>query len=98
MIHFQQFLKLSVPVFFIITATACSDKGAEYTGILDHRPEGKDGMWVINGTSFSVTDDVELDEDDGAIAAGACVELEMKDGDVTEIESVDMAACQQAKK
>ena len=69
----------------------------EYTGILDHRPEGKDGMWVIDGTSFSVTADVELDEDSGPITVGACVGLEMEDGDVTEIESMDVSACQPEK-
>ena len=73
---------------------SCADKEVEYTGILDHRPEGKDGMWVIDGRSFSVTADVELEEDDGPIAIGTCVGLEMEDGDVTEIESMDMKACQ----
>ena len=65
----------------------------EYTGILDHRPEGKDGIWVIDGKSFSVTDEVDLDEDHGPITAGACVELEMDDGVVKEIASEAMDKC-----
>lgn len=82
-------------LFFLISISAsCSDNEVEYTGILDHRPEGKDGMWVIEGTSFSVSESVELDEDDGPLKAGACVELEMDDGDVKEIESVKMEKCQ----
>ena len=54
-------------------------------------------MWVIDGKSFGVTTDVELDEDDGALVAGACVELEMEDGDVTEIETLNREECQKEK-
>jgi len=76
-------------------STSCSDDEAEFTGILEHRPEGKDGMWVINGQSFSVSDEVKLDEDHGPLIKGVCVELEMEDGDVKEIESEKMEKCQQ---
>ena len=75
-------------------SASCSDNEVEYYGILDHRPEGKDGMWVIDGKSFSVTEEVELDEDHGPITVGACVELEMEEGDVKEIESAKMEKCQ----
>jgi len=78
-------------------SASCADKEVEYTGILEHRPDGKDGMWVIDGKSFSVTEEVELDEDHGPIKVGACVELEMEDGDVKEIESEDMTICQTDK-
>jgi len=86
---------LILPAVLAILVTACADNEVEYTGILDHRPEGKGGMWVIDGKSFSVTDEVKLDEDHGPITAGACVELEMEDGEVKEIESEDMDKCQQ---
>jgi hypothetical protein len=85
---------LILPAVLAILITACADNEVEYTGILDHRPEGKDGMWVIDGKSFSVTDEVELDEDHGPITAGTCVELEMEDGEVKEIESEEMDKCQ----
>ena len=86
--------KLILPVILATLVTACADNEVEYTGVLDHRPEGKDGMWVIDGKSFSVTDEVELDEDHGPITVGTCVELEMDDGDVKEIESAEMDKCQ----
>lgn len=89
---------LILPFTLAALATACADNTVEYTGILDHRPEGKDGMWVIDGKSFSVTDEVELDEDHGPITAGACVELEMKDGEVREIESKEMEKCRPEEK
>ncbi len=85
---------LILPAALAMLITACSDNEVEYTGILDHRPEGKDGMWVIDGKSFSVTDAVDLDEDHGPITAGACVELDMEDGEVKEIESEEMKKCQ----
>jgi len=94
MIVINQAISLLLLVFLISISASCSDNEVEYTGILDHRPEGKDGMWVIEGTSFSVSEDVELDEDDGPLKAGACVELEMEDGDVKEIESAKMEKCQ----
>ena len=90
-------LSMILPAALIITTASCSDKEVEYTGILDHRPEGKDGMWVIDGKSFSVTEDVELDEDDGPITVGTCVGLDMVDGDVREIESAEMEDCQTEK-
>ena len=89
---------LILPVILATLTTACADNEVEYTGILDHRPEGKDGMWVIDGKSFSVTDEVELDEDHGPIAVGACVELEMEEGDVKEIETAEMDKCQTHQK
>jgi len=90
----DQFLKLILVIVVAGSLTSCADKEIEYTGILDHRPEGKDGMWVIDGKSFSVTEEVELDEDHGPIKIGVCVELEMEDGDVQEIESKEMKKCQ----
>jgi hypothetical protein len=85
-----------VAVFTAVTvlSASCSDNDVEYTGILDHRPEGKEGMWVIDGKSFSVTADVELDEDDGPLQPGSCVEIEMEEGNVKEIESAAIEKCQ----
>ena len=86
--------KLTLPVFLLSLSASCSDNEVEYTGILEHRPEGKDGMWVISGQSFSVTEEVELEEDHGPLTTGVCVELEMEEGDVKEIESTEIAKCQ----
>ena len=93
----RQSVQWILPVMVALFASSCTDNEVEYTGILDHRPESKDGMWVIAGKSFSVTDEVELDEDHGPITVGACVELEMEEGDVKEIESTEMEKCQPEK-
>ena len=94
---FKITIKLLVFAFLTGLSASCADNEVEYTGILEHRPEGKDGMWVIDGKSFSVTEDVELDEGHGPIKVGACIELEMEDGDVKEIESEEAEKCQQEK-
>lgn len=94
MTNFYSAMTLIILVILAELLTSCSNDEAEFTGILEHRPEGKDGMWVISGQSFSVSDEVELDEDHGPLTAGACVGLEMEDGDVTEIESEKMEKCQ----
>ena len=85
--------KAAVLAMLASLSASCADNEIEYTGILDHRPQGKDGMWVIDGKSFSVTESVELDEDEGPLEAGACVGLEMEDGEVTEIETMDTKDC-----
>ena len=98
MISSSKAIKPALIIILISLSASCSDNEVEYYGILDHRPEGKDGMWVIDGKSFSVTDEVELDEDHGPITVGACVELEMDEGDVKEIETAEMDKCQAEQK
>ncbi len=94
---FYKSIKLILLAILTGASASCSDKEAEYTGILEHRPEGKDGMWVIDGKSFSVTEEVELEEKHGPLSVGACVEFETEDGVVTEIESENMEKCQPEK-
>jgi hypothetical protein len=95
----QQTIKTSFTFLLVSLLSSCSDNGkeAEYTGILEHRPETSDGMWVIGGQSFSVSDEVKLDEDHGPLTVGTCVELEVEDGDVREIESEKMEKCRPEK-
>ena len=94
---FDKTIKSIILVILTGLSASCADNEVEYTGILEHRPDGKDGMWVIDGKSFSVTEEVELDDDHGPITIGACVELEMDEGDVKEIESTEMDECQPEK-
>lgn len=96
----NQTMKMIFVILMLSLSSSCSDSENEmkYTGLLEHRPEGKDGMWVIDGQSFSVSGEVDLDEDHGPLNVGTCVELEMEDGDVKEIESERMEKCQPEKK
>ena len=46
-----------------------------HRGILNSRPSGKVGIWVIGGRAFSANTDTELDEVEGALVVGACAKV-----------------------
>jgi hypothetical protein len=64
----------------------------EYYGILDSRPAGTEGIWVVSGTPYTATLQTHLETDDGELVVGAGVEVEVNVGAPTiavEIESED---------
>ena len=65
-----------------------------FKGKVESRPGDKVGTWVIDGRKLDVTAKAELEEKAGPLVQGACVEVEIDDGIVEEIESVDMDKCQ----
>lgn len=65
----------------------------ELKGIIQSRPEGKVGTWVIAGATLQVTEETKLDEEDGPLVVGACAEVDIKNGVVTEIESEEPSDC-----
>lgn len=65
----------------------------EFKGIVERRPEGKAGTWLIGGREVAVTEKTKLDEDDGPLMPGACAEVEYKGGVVEEIESEEPSEC-----
>jgi hypothetical protein len=65
----------------------------EFYGIVESRPEGKIGTWVIGGRQVEVTEKTEIDEDDGHLAVGACAQVEYDGNFVEEIESEDKSKC-----
>ena len=69
--------------------------GDDFYGIIESRPDGKAGTWVVGGRSVNVTENTELDEDHGPLKVGACAEVEVDDGVVEEIESEPPKKCGQ---
>lgn len=65
----------------------------DFYGVIESRPVGKVGTWVVGGRSIEVTDETDLDVDNGPLEVGACVEVEIDDGDVEEIESKRLEKC-----
>lgn len=65
----------------------------DFHGILESRPEGKVGTWVVGGRSVEVTERTDLDEDNGPLNIGACVEVDVDGGAVEEIESEPAKKC-----
>jgi hypothetical protein len=83
-------LLLSGTVFW---APPSSQAGNEFHGLIESRPEGKVGTWVIGGRQVAVTESTKLEEDDGPLVVGACAEVEYEGGAVEEIESEEKAKC-----
>ena len=73
--------------------TACADDEVEITGIVELRPVTAQGTWIIDGVKYRVPKKVELDDEKGPLGIGACVEIELDGGVVTEIETKDPDAC-----
>ncbi|MFO1419014.1 MAG: DUF5666 domain-containing protein [Methylotetracoccus sp.] len=80
---------LFLPVLLLLAPAAMADE--EFYGRLESRPTGKAGTWVVGGRQLAVTDNTRLDEDDGPLVVGACVEVEYANGAIKEIESEDDA-------
>ena len=70
-----------------------TEADADFYGIVESRPAGKTGTWIIGGREVVVTERTELDEDDGPLVVGACAEVEYKGTWVKEIESEKMYKC-----
>ena len=65
----------------------------EFKGIVESRPEGKVGTWMIGGRQVVVTERTRLKEEAGPLVVGACAEVEYKGDFVEEIESEEKADC-----
>lgn len=72
---------------------ALSHADDDFYGKIESRPDGKTGSWVINGRTLDITAATELKEEAGPMVAGACVEVEIEEGIVEEIETVKMSRC-----
>ena len=76
-------------------SVSCSDDEVEHKGILENRPVGKVGVWVIDGQPYAVSKKAELNEEKGPLGIGACVEIELDGKVVKEIETEDPDECEQ---
>ena len=65
----------------------------DFYGIIESRPDGKAGTWVVGGRSVEVTEHTNLDEDHGPLKVGACVEVDIDEGVVEDIESEPIHKC-----
>ena len=65
----------------------------DFYGIIESRPEGKVGTWIIDGRSVNVTEKTELDEDNGPLNIGTCAEVDIDNRLVEEIEGEPIKKC-----
>jgi hypothetical protein len=90
-------MKRLIPLLFlsngILWVPSNSQADDDFYGILEKRPEGKVGTWVIGGREIQVTEKTKLEEDDGPLVAGVCVEVDYEGGLVEDIESEEPNKC-----
>ena len=58
----------------------------DFSGLIESRPDDGMGAWVIGGRTVFATERTKLDDHDGPLEIGACVEVDIHNGWVTEIE------------
>jgi len=90
----KRFLILSICFSLFCIYSTPLFAGEEYKGILNARPQGTAGNWIIGDRVFKATDKTKLDEENGPLKVGVCAEVEVEKGVVKEIESEQMKKCQ----
>ena len=65
----------------------------DFDGIIESRPDGKAGTWVVGGRSVEATERTRLEERHGPLKVGGCAEVELERGVVEEIESEPPFKC-----
>lgn len=77
----------------VLSVAQVSLADEDFYGVVESRPDGIMGTWVIGGKSVEATEITQLDEDYGPITVGTCVEVDIDDGKVEEIESEPPHKC-----
>ena len=65
----------------------------DFYGVIESRPPGPGGTWVIGGRRIEVTQPIIIDEDDGPPVVGACVSVDYEDGVLSELETEPASRC-----
>lgn len=76
---------------FTFSGLAMADE--EFYGTIESRPTANPGIWVISGQQVEVTNETDVDNDNGPLVVGSCVEVEHKKGVVKEIDSAKPQKC-----
>ena len=58
----------------------------DFAGIIESKSESDEGIWIVGGRRVYVDERTDLDTSDGELEVGACVEVDIHNGWVTEIE------------
>ena len=91
----MKYIKIILIFFllFTISQPLFADE-IEYKGIIESRPTGTAGNWIIGNRVYKATESTKIDEEKGPLKIGACAEVEIdKKGNVTEIETESMKKC-----
>ena len=79
--------------FVVYSYTGVAFADDDFDGIIESRPDGKAGTWVVGGRSVEATERTRLEEHHGPLKVGVCAEVELERGVVVEIESQPPYKC-----
>ncbi len=65
----------------------------DFHGLIESRPEGKAGTWMIGGRQVVVTERTKFKEEHGPLTVGACAEVDHEGNFVEKIESEEKSEC-----
>lgn len=92
----NQTLSISLAVLaFAGVVSSVQAAEEEFYGVIESRSDTNIGTWVVSGRQLNVTKDTELEEKHGPLVVGACVEVEIENGLVEEIETKKKEKCAQ---
>lgn len=77
----------------INVGSTISKDNDDFYGIVQEKPKNNLGVWVVGNQKFTVTHDTEIDEDYESINIGSCVEIDIENNRVKEIESRHKGRC-----
>ena len=67
---------LGVGVVSPFVGQADDGNNLDFVGIVDSRPTGVTGTWVIGGKSFTATSSTQIEEEHGTLSVGVCAKVE----------------------
>jgi hypothetical protein len=65
----------------------------EFSGTVERMPESGVGTWVIGGRKLTATEQTEIEQDEGPVRVGTCVEVDYEGNKVEEIERKPTDKC-----
>jgi hypothetical protein len=74
----------------------CAQADQDFHGIVESRPQGPGGTWVIGGRHIEVTQPIIINEGAGPLVVGGCVSVDYEDGMIAEIDTEPASRCEQA--
>lgn len=95
-------LSLAAPIIIVYmiiydvtknVGSTTSKDNDDFYGIVQEKPKNNLGVWVVGNQKFTVTRDTEIDEDYESINIGSCVEIDIENNRVKEIESRHKSRC-----
>lgn len=89
---------IALPLFMSPTAAYAKKGGGgenriRFYGIVQKKPAGLQGTWVIGRRTVKTNNGTEFDQLEGPLKIGVCAKVDIRNGQVHEIDSEPMRNC-----